>query len=255
MNKTLRFGIHGARGRMGQAVARLLAEGGHTLAAQFDQGDALTLNDCDAVIDFSTPAASLILAEACSQDRINRATPLVLIVGSTGFSAEQDLKISTFTDQVCLIKSGNFSLGVNLMVELARQAAARLKSEDFDIEIMESHHRRKVDAPSGTALMLGRAAAEGRGTSLDSVMAGERRGQTGPRKPGEIGFAVLRGGDIIGEHSLSLISDEEILTISHSARDRALFARGAIYAALWAQNKPCGFYTMREVLGFSEPSA
>ena len=255
MSQNLRFSIYGARGRMGQAVARLLTEGGHIITAQFDQGDDLILDDCDAVIDFSTPAASLALAEACGRESPQRATPLIHVVGTTGFSTEQDQHIIALSDRICLIKSGNYSLGVNLMVELARQAAARLKSEDFDIEITESHHRRKVDAPSGTALMLGRAAAEGRGTTLESTMANERRGHTGPRNPGEIGFAVTRGGDIIGEHSLSLISDEEILTLSHSARDRAVFARGAIYAALWAKHKPCGFYTMRDVLGFSDPSA
>jgi len=252
-----RIAIAGALGRMGQAVARS-AEGREdlTVTARFERpgladpallsvDEALGL--CDAVIDFTTPAASAILAAACA----GRPRAPALIIGSTGFDPEQETVITRAAERLTIVKAGNFSLGVNMLLGLVRQAAAALPARDWDIEVFEAHHRRKVDAPSGTALMLGEAAASGRGIDLASNSERGRDGQTGPRTPGGIGFSVLRGGDIIGEHSVSFAADEEILTLSHSARDRGLFAKGALAAAVWAQGKPPGLYDMQDVLGFS----
>ena len=148
-----------------------------------------------------------------------------------------------------MVLSGNYSLGVNILTGLVRQAAARLSAADYDIEVFEAHHRRKLDAPSGTALMLGAAAAVGRGVELAAVKTAARDGITGPRRTGEIGFSVMRAGGIIGEHSVVFASDEEVLTLSHSARDRGLFARGAVAAALWVLSQAPGLYDMQDVLG------
>jgi 4-hydroxy-tetrahydrodipicolinate reductase len=149
------------------------------------------------------------------------------------------------------VRSGNFSLGVNILIGLVEQAAHRLDARDWDIEITEAHHKKKIDAPSGTALMLGRAAADGRGVRLEEVEAPPRAGQTGPRRAGDIGFAVIRGGGIVGEHSVLFAAEDEVLTLSHSARDRGLFARGAVEAAVWAAGRPAGLYGMDDVLGLA----
>ena len=160
--------------------------------------------------------------------------------------------------RIAVMKSGNFSLGVNMLIGLVRQAAAALPASQYDIEIFEAHHRRKVDAPSGTALMLGDAAAEGRGVDLFKVQTKARDGVTGPRVEGQIGFSVMRGGGVVGEHSVSFAAEDEILTLSHSALDRGLFARGAVEAAIWTAQpapggKPPGLYDMQDVLGFTAP--
>ncbi|MDI7775962.1 4-hydroxy-tetrahydrodipicolinate reductase [Asticcacaulis sp. EMRT-3] len=246
----IRFAINGSKGRMGQAVARVLDAGGHTVTARFDKGDEIDLTAADVVIDFSTPEASLSLLEACAAEALARPKPLVQVIGSTGFTSEQVDKLALFADQVVIIRSGNFSLGVNLLAGLARQAAARLGAEDWDIEIFEAHHRRKVDAPSGTALMLGEAAATGRGVDLDAVKVSARDGITGARESGTIGFSVVRAGGIVGEHAAIFASEDEIITLSHSARDRSLFARGAVQAALWGSRQKPGIYDMQDVLGF-----
>lgn len=252
-----RIAIAGALGRMGKAVA-LAAQGNPslTVAARFDRPgledpslvplDA-ALGVSDAVIDFTAPAASTALAVACAE----RTSAPALIIGSTGFSPEQDAAIGRAASRLTIVKAGNFSLGVNMLLGLVRQAAATLPPHDWDIEVFEAHHRRKVDAPSGTALMLGEAAANGRGVDLASNSERGRDGETGPRSEGAIGFSVARGGGLIGEHSVSFVSDEEIITLSHSARDRALFAKGALAAAIWAQGKPPGLYDMQDVLGFA----
>ncbi len=247
---TTRFAINGAKGRMGQAVARVLGDGQHTVSARFDHGDTVDLSKSDVVIDFSTPEASLALLNACAGEGLARPRPIVHVIGSTGLTPEQANRIGDFADQVVIIRSGNFSLGVNLLSGLLRQAAARLSAEDWDIEIVEAHHRRKIDAPSGTALMLGDAAAYGRGVNLDAVKVLSREGLTGPRKIGDIGFAVVRAGGIVGEHSAILASEDEVITLSHSARDRTLFARGAIQAGLWGRKQKPGLYDMQDVLGF-----
>ncbi|MFT4074718.1 MAG: 4-hydroxy-tetrahydrodipicolinate reductase [Asticcacaulis sp.] len=247
---TTRFAINGAKGRMGQAIARVLEAAGHTISARFDKGDAFDLSGSDIVIDFSTPEATLHLAEACASEGTRRGTPMVQVIGATGFTPEQETALKPFTEQVVLLKSGNYSLGVNMMIGLLKQASARLNAKDWDIEVTEAHHKRKVDAPSGTALMLGAAAAEGRGVDLAEVKVAARDGITGARRAGDIGFSVIRGGGIVGEHSVLFASEDELITFSHSARDRTLFARGAIQAGLWGRNQTPGLYDMQDVLGF-----
>jgi 4-hydroxy-tetrahydrodipicolinate reductase len=247
----LKLGVAGAMGRMGAAVLALV-EGRDdvSLAAAFDRPAAgeieQALAACDVIVDFSTPAASTALARAAAA----RGGP-ALVVGTTGLSAEEEAVIAEASRAVAIVKSGNFSLGVNLLAALVEEAARRLPGEAWDIEILETHHRRKVDAPSGTALLLGEAAARGRGAILAAAAERGRDGLTGPRNAGAIGFASLRAGGIVGEHSVILASDEEILTLSHSARDRGLFARGALTAALWVRGRPPGLYDMRDVLGFA----
>jgi len=261
MNETamVRIGVAGALGRMGRAVAGLVrARDGAALGPLFDRPDMAgqtidgislagldeALAGSDAIIDFTTPAASVALAQAAAA----RGGP-ALVIGSTGATPEQEAAIAEAAKRVAIVRSGNFSLGLNLMLGLVRQAAKALDPADFDIEILETHHKRKVDAPSGTALMLGQAAADGRGVSLSNVSQRGRDGLTGARSEGVIGFASLRGGGVIGEHSVTFAGEEEIITFSHSARDRGLFARGALQAALWARGKPAGLYSMLDVLG------
>lgn len=251
----IRIAVAGANGRMGQTVCALLAEEPRAvLAARFDRapGEGLTsreeaLSLADVVIDFTTGAASAELAALCAA----RGGP-ALVIGSTGFEPAHLAALETAAGRVALLRAGNFSLGVNLLAGLVRQAAKALPA-DWDIEIVEAHHRRKVDAPSGTALLLGEAAAQGRGVSLSEVKAAPRDGIGDPRTPGEIGFAVIRGGGIIGEHSVLFASEDEVITLSHSARDRRLFARGAVAAALWLAGKPPGAYGMDDVLGLTPP--
>jgi 4-hydroxy-tetrahydrodipicolinate reductase len=257
LSQPLKIAVAGAQGRMGQAVAAMVAaEEGLVLAARFERpgvsGDGLVSREealaaAEVVIDFTTPAASVELAQAAAA----RGGP-ALIVGSTGFDAAQAAAIDAAGRKVAIVRAGNFSLGVNMLMGLVEQAARALPDRDYDIEVFEAHHGRKVDAPSGTALMLGEAAARGRGVELDAVAQRGRDGVTGPRRPGDIGFAVVRGGDIIGEHSVIFAAQAEILTLSHSARDRSLFARGALAAARWAAGRPPGAYDMRDVLGFAK---
>jgi 4-hydroxy-tetrahydrodipicolinate reductase len=253
----LKIAVAGALGRMGQTVARLLAsEPDVELVARFDRPDATgeglvsqdaALAAADVVIDFSSAVASTTLAEAAAR----RGGP-ALIIGSTGLSDDQIAAIDAAAKKVAIVRAGNFSLGVNMLIGLVEQAARAFPAEAYDIEVFEAHHGRKVDAPSGTALMLGEAAAKGRGVDLGKVAKRGRDGITGSRPVGEIGFSVMRAGGIVGEHSVIFASDEEILTLSHSARDRGLFARGAIAAARWASGKPAGAYDMQDVLGFRQ---
>ena len=252
----IKIAVAGALGRMGQVVSDAVRnEPGLTLAARFDRpgatGGGLVDQDaalaaCDLVIDFTLPAASAALATACAA----RGGP-ALVIGSTGFDAAQLAAISAASAKVAIVRAGNFSLGLNLLMGFVEQAARQLGPEAYDIEVFEAHHRRKIDAPSGAALMLGEAAAKGRGVALADVAKRGRDGITGARPAGEIGFSVVRGGGIVGEHSVSFIADDETLTLSHSARDRSLFARGALVAARWVAGRPPGEYDMRDVLGFS----
>jgi 4-hydroxy-tetrahydrodipicolinate reductase len=249
-----RIAIAGALGRMGQAIATAVASRDDlVIAARFDRpdatGDGLVSQDealglCDVVIDFTTPEASVALAQACAA----RGGP-ALVVGATGISDNQIALLKAASAKVAMVQTGNFSLGVNMLVGLVAQAAKALGPDAYDIEVFEAHHKHKVDAPSGTALMLGRAAAEGRGADLDKVAVRARDGITGARRTGDIGFSVMRGGGIIGEHSVSFVAGDEIVTISHSARDRSLFARGAVEAARWVAGRPAGHYDMQDVLG------
>ncbi|HQT55584.1 MAG: 4-hydroxy-tetrahydrodipicolinate reductase [Phenylobacterium sp.] len=253
MTAPIRIAIAGALGRMGQAIAAVV-EGRDdvVLAARFDRPDVTAqglvsrdeaLAACDVVIDFTTPAASVALAQHCAQ----RGGP-ALVIGATGISDEDGALIDACAAAIPIVRARNFSLGVNMLMSLVTQAAKALAASDYDIEVFEAHHRRKVDSPSGTALMLGEAAAEGRGVNLNDVADRGRDGIHGPRKTGDIGFSVLRGGDIIGEHSVIFAAEDEILTLSHSARDRGLFARGAVQAALWVGSQPKGAYNMQDVL-------
>jgi 4-hydroxy-tetrahydrodipicolinate reductase len=192
----------------------------------------------DAVIDFTRPEASLELAELAA--RHNK----ILVVGTTGFDQEQEKLLRETAKKTAIVYAANMSLGVNLLMALVEQAARKL-SLDWDIEIFESHHRYKIDSPSGTALALGKAAAMGRGFDLPLPVNPDRSGK---REKGEIGFSVSRGGDIVGEHVVSFLAEGERVEFAHRATNRALFARGAIHAALWAGGKPSGLYSMRDVL-------
>ena len=196
----------------------------------------------DAIIDFTTPAASVSLVGIAAQARI------VHVIGTTGFSATDEAAIEAASRHARIVKSGNMSLGVNLLAAIAKQVAASL-DESFDIEIVEMHHRHKVDAPSGTALLLGQAAAEGRGINLAAHSVRSRDGHTGARQEGDIGFATLRGGSVVGEHSVVFAGQSERIELSHKAESREIFANGAIKAALWAHDQKPGLYSMADVLG------
>lgn len=248
MSGVIHVGVSGARGRMGRSVGQVLdAREDLVVAARFDRGETPDLSLCDVVIDFSTPEASVELARRAAE----RGAP-ALVIGSTGLTDDQEAEIARAAERVAIVRSGNFSLGVNILVGLVERAAARLDAADWDIEIQESHHRKKVDAPSGTALMLGEAAADGRHADLSDLRVPAREGITGERAAGSIGFSALRAGGIIGEHTVMFASDDEVLTLSHSAIDRSLFARGAVAAAVWIKSRPPGLYDMQDVLGFRQ---
>lgn len=248
MSDIFHAGISGARGRMGRAVSQVLdAREDVVVAARFDRGETVDLKLCDVIIDFSTPEASVALAKACTE-----AGGPALVIGSTGLAPEQEAEIEAAAEKIAIVMSGNFSLGVNILIGLVEHAALRLDARDWDIEVLETHHRRKVDAPSGTALMLGEAAANGRGRDLAELQSAPYDGITGPREPGKIGFASLRAGGVIGEHTVMFASEDEMLTLSHSAIDRSLFAKGAVAAAAWVRNRRPGLYDMQDVLGFRQ---
>ena len=229
---------------MGHAIAAILEDAGATLAGGADARD-----DChplariaDVLVDFSTPTA---LAEHLDAARAAR-TPIV--IGTTGLSRAHHLAIDAAASEIAVIQTGNTSLGVTLLGILVREAAARLGA-DWDIEILEFHHRHKVDAPSGTALFLGEAAAAGRGTTLNEVRVDSRAGLVGARSEGTIGFASLRGGSVIGDHQVVFASEGERIELGHRGDNRTIFAKGAVRAAMWLAGKPAGRYSMAEVLG------
>jgi 4-hydroxy-tetrahydrodipicolinate reductase len=264
----MKIAVLGAAGRMGQALTRVLAEtpgcviagGVETKGSPFvgrDIGEVaglepvgVTITDdplpvfahVDGVLDFTTPASTLAFAALSAQSRI------VHVIGSTGLSAPDEAKIEAAARHATIVKAGNMSLGVNLLAVLTAQVAKALGPE-FDIEILELHHRHKRDAPSGTSLMLGRAAADARDISLDDRGVRTRDGEIGPRREGDIGFAALRGGDVVGEHRVIFAGPGERLELAHIATDRGIFARGAVKAALWARGKAPGLYSMQDVLG------
>ncbi len=243
----LALAIAGAHGRMGRALIDAASQDKRfSIAGATSRGgpgaDAAAAS-ADVWIDFTAPDATIAALAALGGTKVSAA-----IIGTTGLSEEQDARIFEHAKRIAIVKSGNFSLGVNLLAALVEEAAAKLGG-DWDIEISEAHHRRKVDAPSGTALMLGEAAARARGQVLKDVRLAPNDGVTGPRKPGGIGFASLRGGGIVGEHEVKFAAEREVLTLSHQALDRGLFADGALAAALWAAGRPPGLYSMRDVLG------
>jgi 4-hydroxy-tetrahydrodipicolinate reductase len=231
----IRIGLFGASGRMGRSIA----------AAAAERDDAAIVQvGADLFIDFSAPAGL--------QDHLRTALAAErpIVIGTTGLTADDHALIDTASEQIPVLQAANMSLGVNLLGHLVREAAARL-GDAWDVEIVEMHHRHKVDAPSGTALLLGQAAAEGRGVSLDEASERGRDGITGPRTPGHIGFASLRGGSVAGDHQVILATEGERIELGHRAESRAVFARGAIEAALWLIGKPAGRYGMTDVLGLA----
>ncbi|MFT3810263.1 MAG: 4-hydroxy-tetrahydrodipicolinate reductase [Micropepsaceae bacterium] len=252
--------VAGAAGRMGQAILEAIAadprasvhaalehEGSPALGR--DAGGVPVTSDAlaavlhaRAIIDFTTPETTVALAALAAQARI------VHVIGTTGLTAEDQKKIVAASRHAPVIQSGNFSLGVNLLAALTRRAAETL-GPAFDIEIVEMHHRHKVDAPSGTALMLGRAAAEARNAPLEDLKISGRDGHTGAREEGKIGFASLRGGSVVGDHTVIFAADHERIELTHKAESRGIFARGALAAALWGQGRNPGLYSMQDVLG------
>lgn len=271
MDTPMKLVVVGAAGRMGKTLIKLISETpGLVLHAAVERTGSAALGQdagelagvpklgvavtddplaaflhADGVIDFTTPASTVEFAALAAQARI------VHVIGTTGCLPEHEDKIDAAARHARVVKSGNMSLGVNLLSVLIKQAARALDAAGWDIEVLEMHHKHKVDAPSGTALLLGEAAAAGRGISLADHSVRVRDGHTGPREEGSIGFATLRGGSVIGEHSVLFASEGEIVTLSHSAADRSLFARGALKAATWARDKKPGRYTMLDVLGLN----
>jgi 4-hydroxy-tetrahydrodipicolinate reductase len=260
--------VTGASGRMGQMLVRTItasgkarlvgcveraghdwvgrdigtAMGGAALGVTVTDDPLEAFAKAQAVIDFTAPAATVEFAALAAQARA------VHVIGTTGLEAAHLAKIDAAARHAVIVRAGNMSLGVNLLVRLTQKIAAAL-DEDWDVEIVEAHHRMKVDAPSGTALMLGKAAAEGRGVALEDVTDSGRHGITGARKRGDIGFAAVRGGDVVGEHDVIFAADGERVVLRHIATDRAIFARGALRAALWGQGQKPGQYDMMDVLG------
>ena len=267
----MRLIVAGAGGRMGRALTRVISETrGAVLAGALEapgsevlgkdagvlaglpangvllSADLWTMSaNADGILDFTVPGAT-IANVAIAAER-----GLVHVIGTTGLSASDDAVIKSVTSRAVVVRSGNMSLGVNLLAALVKRVAQSLDSS-FDIEILEMHHKAKIDAPSGTALMLGEAAAAGRGIKLDEHSARGRDGVTGARRAGDIGFASLRGGTAAGDHSVIFAGPAERLTLSHHAEDRMIFAHGALKAALWAHGKTPGLYTMADVLGLTD---
>jgi 4-hydroxy-tetrahydrodipicolinate reductase len=263
----IKIAVMGAGGRMGQALVRQILTtdgcvviggieqaGSHLIGADLGEtagannlnipitDDALELiAKADAIMDFTAPAATVEFAALAAQARC------IHVIGTTGLDKEHETKLSAAARHATIIRSGNFSLGVNLVAALTK-LASKILDDDFDIEVIEMHHRNKVDAPSGTALMLGAAAAAGRGVDLDDVADRGRDGLPGARKRGDIGFASLRGGSVVGEHSVIFAAEKERITLSHTAEDRTIFARGAVAAALWGHGKGPGIFSMEDVL-------
>lgn len=264
----LKLVIAGAGGRMGQTLTRLVhaheacevvgglepkgsPHVGHDqgvlagigeIGVKISDDPLAVLAQADGLIDFTIPQATVRLSEIAAQARI------VHVIGTTGFSETDEESIQAASRHARIVKSGNMSLGVNLLAALVKQVAAAL-DESFDIEVLEMHHRHKIDAPSGTALLLGQAAADGREISLPERSVRTRDGHTGARPDGDIGFATLRGGSVVGDHSVIFAGPSERITLSHHAESREIFANGAIKAALWAFDKKPGLYSMFDVLG------
>ncbi|MBP2548442.1 4-hydroxy-tetrahydrodipicolinate reductase [Neorhizobium galegae] len=264
--------VVGAAGRMGQTIIRVIQDmpgvklhaaverdaspfigkdagelaGAGFLGVPVTSDPLAAFLHADGVIDFTSPAGSVEFSGLAAQARI------VHVIGTTGCSEADEEKFAAAARHARVVKSGNMSLGVNLLGVLVEKAAKALPAAGWDIEVLEMHHKHKVDAPSGTALLLGQAAAKGRDIDLKTQSVRVRDGHTGARETGTIGFATLRGGSVIGEHSVILAGEGELVTLSHSALDRSIFARGAVSAALWARAQKPGFYSMLDVLGLSD---
>lgn len=267
----MRIGIAGAAGRMGRmnieqvlnTKGTMLASAlemsgseyvgknaydlaGYRLSADFvkvtDDADEF-LSSCDGIIDFTSPNSTLELAKKATKKN------LVHVIGTTGLTKDNEKELTEYAKKARIVYAPNMSVGVNLLLELVKKAAAVL-NDDYDIEIVEMHHNKKVDAPSGTALGLGKAAAKGRGVELDKVWCKARDGHVGARPRGEIGFATLRGGDVVGDHTVIFATEGERVELTHKASSRGVFSRGAVRACMWAKDKQSGMYSMSDVLGF-----
>ena len=269
----MRLIVVGAGGRMGRALVQAIAatdgvalagavEAAVAAAIGHDAGELAGLGrngvtveadlepllaQADGLIDFTVPAATVVFAGLLAR----QVRSMVHIIGTTGLSQADDASIAAAAKRSIVVKSGNMSLGVNLLAAVVRRVAKTL-DQDFDIEILEMHHNKKVDAPSGTALLLGRAAAQGRDAHLAERTAGNRAGHTGARRPGDIGFASLRGGTVVGEHSVIFAGTSERIELTHKAEDRMIFARGAVKAAQWGRGQKPGIYSMADVLGLTD---
>jgi len=267
----MRLIVAGAGGRMGRALTRVISETpGAVLTGALEAPESELLGQdsgvlaglsangvllsadlwslsaqADGILDFTVPGATIANVAIAAQRH------LVHVIGTTGLSASDDAVIQSVTSRAVVVKSGNMSLGINLLAALVKRVAQSLDSS-FDIEILEMHHREKIDAPSGTAFLLGEAAAAGRRILLDAHSARGRDGHTGARRPGDIGFASLRGGTVTGDHSVIFAGAMERIELTHRAEDRTMFAQGAIKAALWARDKKPGFYSMIDVLGLQD---
>jgi len=266
----MKIGIVGCAGRMGQMLIKeVLANPKATLAGATEAPDSAALGQdpgslvgetatglkisddaealfkaADAVIDFTAPKVTLHHAELAA---VHKAA---LIVGTTGFETEQQAALEAFGAKAFIFQAANFSIGVNLLLGLSQQVG-RLLGDEYDAEILEMHHKHKVDAPSGTALALGKAVAKGRGVDLDTVAQRTRDGITGARKAGDIGFATLRGGDVIGDHTVMFAADGERIELTHKASNRTIYSAGAVRAALWSEGQGHGYFGMRDMLGFT----
>lgn len=256
----MRIGVIGVAGRMGRLIAEEVLAAGHTLSGgteragsghaipdgivAFDDVPALAAAS-DTVIDFTNAAVTAVHAEALA------ASSAAWILGTTGLSHADDAAVAHAAQRIPIVQSPNFGPGITLLLALAEQLGAALPPAEYDAEIMEMHHNQKVDAPSGTAVGLGRAVARGRGVRLENVMDSGRNGHTGPRQPGAIGFAALRGGNVVGEHTVLFAAGAEHIALTHRAFDRRMFATGAVRAAAWTAGKPPGLYSMKDVMGLS----
>ena len=254
----MRIGVIGVAGRMGSLIAEEVLAAGHTLSGGTERAGTghaipagITAFDnvptlasvSDAVIDFTHAAVTAAHAEALA------ASSSAWVLGTTGLSAADDAAVARAAQRIPVVQSPNFGPGITLLLALAEQLGAALPAAEYDAEILEMHHNQKVDAPSGTAVSLGRAVARGRGVRLEDVTDSGRDGHTGPRQPGTIGFAALRGGNVVGEHTVLFAAGAEHISLTHRAFDRRMFATGAVRAAAWTAGKPPGLYSMKDVMG------
>lgn len=260
-DKVIKIALPGAAGRMGQMIRSVVAEKPEFVLAALSEHTENSLIDTDmdglslsadpavlglgaggVIVDFTRPEATMQNLE------VARKTSTAMVVGTTGLNTDHEQELKAASAHIPIVYCANTSVGVTLLAQLVRQVARQL-GEEWDIEVMETHHNQKIDAPSGTALALGRAAAEGRGVDLDEVRDSGRDGVTGRRKPGDIGFAVMRGGDVAGEHTVTFFGQQERLELTHRAINRRIFARGALQAAAFACDRDAGLYSMDDVLG------
>lgn len=264
----MKIGVVGAAGRMGRMHLAEILQSGNEITGALERvggenvgktvGNLLNeeninikitdnpqefVSNCHAVIDFSSPESTLNIAKLCAEFGV------IHVIGTTGLNAVQEAELKNLSEKTRIVYAPNMSVGVNLLFHLVKEVASKLSAEDYDIDIVEMHHNQKVDAPSGTALGLGKAAAEGRAVAFDNVKKLSREGVTGKRPIGEIGFATLRGGDVVGDHTVIFAGDGDRIEITHKASNRKIYAKGAVRACVWAANQPVGLYSMKDVLG------